>query len=304
MKYIKSLAGMLILVSLVTISAAEVGDAVNGGVGTESNISVNASVPIAVSPSAWDSETSKFLVLINNYRTANGLSNLSMDALLENSSDWMSNDLLTHCVTGYYPCSHTDSLGRTPDRRLQDFNYPTQTSPYACWGEIIAWGNNGGLVTAQDAFNAWRNHSTHNALMLANWFVAAGIARSCDANYNCAWVVDFGGILVSPFNDSTPPSEPPEFNYSISLSPSSGTGMFARTKVSTKLISGSAQKVTLSCSNLPAGASCIFIPGSGNLNFTSTLMIMALRAQKGTYNINVVAVAGGVTRTATYTLTR
>jgi uncharacterized protein YkwD len=125
----------------------------------DSNSSGNS--PVALN---WNNETQAFLGLINNYRAQNGLSILNVDTLLQASVIWMSNDLLTSCVVGNYACSHNDSIGRTFDKRLRDFGYPAGV--VAAVGENIAWGYNGGITTAQQAFNAWRNSPGHNINML------------------------------------------------------------------------------------------------------------------------------------------
>ena len=161
----------------------------------DSNSSGNS--PVALN---WNNETQAFLGLINNYRAQNGLSTLNVDTLLQASVIWMSNDLLTSCVAGNYACSHNDSTGRTFDKRLHDFGYPAGV--VAAVGENIAWGYNGGITTAQQAFTAWRNSPGHNINMLKSTFTAIGISRSCNSR-DCAWVTDFGSQVVQPFNESS-----------------------------------------------------------------------------------------------------
>jgi len=68
----------------------------------------------------YDNEAQTFLGLINNYRAQNTIGALSIDASLQDSANWMSNDMLTGCVAGKYTCSHTDSTGRAFDQRLRD----------------------------------------------------------------------------------------------------------------------------------------------------------------------------------------
>lgn len=153
-----------------------------------------------------NSEAQTFLSLINNYRAQNGLGALTLDALLQDGANWMSNDMLSNCVAGNSACSHTDSTGRTFDQRLRDFGYPAGTTATA--GENIAWGYNGGISTSQQAFDAWMNSPGHNAIMLSNSYTAIGISRSCSAG-DCAWVTDFGSKVVKPFNISLYPSANP-----------------------------------------------------------------------------------------------
>lgn len=154
----------------------------------------------------YDSEAQSFLSLINNYRAQNNLGPLSIDSLLQDSANWMSNDMLTSCIAGKYTCSHTDSTGRTFDQRLRDFGYPAGTTASA--GENLAWGYNGGATTAQQVFNLWKNSPGHNANMLSSSYVAIGISRSCSSG-NCAWVNDFGSKIMKPYNPSPTPTPTP-----------------------------------------------------------------------------------------------
>jgi hypothetical protein len=154
----------------------------------------------------YDSEAQSFLGLINNYRAQNNLGPLSIDSALQDSTNWMSNDMLTSCIAGKYTCSHTDSTGRTFDQRLRDFGYPAGTTASA--GENIAWGYNGGATTAQQVFNLWKNSPGHNANMLGSSYVAIGISRSCSGG-NCAWVNDFGSKIVKPYNPTPTPTPAP-----------------------------------------------------------------------------------------------
>jgi hypothetical protein len=154
----------------------------------------------------YDSEAQSFLGLINNYRAQNNLGPLSIDSALQDSANWMSNDMLTSCIAGKYTCSHTDSTGRTFDQRLRDFGYPAGTTASA--GENIAWGYNGGATTAQQVFNLWKNSPGHNANMLGSSYVAIGISRSCGGG-NCAWVNDFGSKIVKPYNPTPTPTPAP-----------------------------------------------------------------------------------------------
>ncbi len=171
-------------------------------------LAVNASA-LSDTGTSWSNGDNTFLGLVNNYRAANGLDGVSVDVLLQNAATWMSDDLLTHCVTGNYPCSHTDSLGRSTDQRMRAFGYPAGDP--ASWGEIIAWGNGGWGTSAQDAFNAWKSSPGHNAIMLGSDFKAIGISNRCN-DAGCVWIADFGSQLVQPFNPSPSPPPPPPPN--------------------------------------------------------------------------------------------
>jgi uncharacterized protein YkwD len=130
-----------------------------------------------------DGEEQAFVVLINNYRQANGLGPLALDWEMQSSSDWMSNDT---GANSYF--SHTDSLGRNPWARMCDFEYCNDT-----WmGENIA----AGYSTASDVFTAWRNSPDHNANMLDSSYVAMGISRIfvSGSPFGWYWTNDFGGV--------------------------------------------------------------------------------------------------------------
>src|SRR5579883_2270170 len=169
--------------------------------------------PLTTTPSGTptlDSEEWAFLTLINNYRAQNGLSALQVDVDLENSAQWMSNDMASN---NYF--SHTDSLGRSPGARLAAFGYT-----YYPWGENLA----AGFSDAQDAFNGWLNACdpdasgnctyAHRANMLGSGYNAIGIARAYGAGstYGWYWTTDFGGVVeqaLNPPGSPTPTPTPP-----------------------------------------------------------------------------------------------
>ncbi|MEM5805035.1 MAG: hypothetical protein QW156_02575 [Candidatus Aenigmatarchaeota archaeon] len=100
---------------------------------------------------------------------------------------------------------------------------------------------------------------------------------------------------------------PAEFDFSIFLSPSSGTttqGGSVTSTVTATLTSGSTQSVSFSCTNLPSGASCSFSPPSCNPTCSSTLTITtSSNTPPGTYSITVKGTRESKTRFATFTLT-
>jgi hypothetical protein len=70
------------------------------------------------------------------------------------------------------------------------------------------------------------------------------------------------------------------------------------------LLSGSPQQVTLSASGLPSGVSATLTPIDGFPTFTSTLTIRTSpTTPTGTYTVIIYGSGGGLTRSATYTLT-
>src|SRR5579872_3012918 len=150
-----------------------------------------------------DTQQAAFLTLINNYRAQNGVGPLQVSLALQNSSQWMSSDM---AANNYF--SHTDSLGRTPDVRIQAFGYP-----YYPWGENIA----AGYSDAQSTFTLWVNacdpDSTgactyaHRLNMLNGNFKVMGIGRAYNAasTYHWYWTTDFGGV-VDQLLGSAPPA--------------------------------------------------------------------------------------------------
>ncbi len=142
---------------------------------------------------ALDAEESAFLGIINGYRTANGLGPLSASPQLTAAAGWMAQDM---GAKGYF--SHTDSLGRDPFRRMDDFGYA-----YNTWrGENLG----AAIETAQAALNAWKASPAHNSVMLTPNFKAIGIARVYvpGSPYGWYWATDFGGQV-----DSEPQAPPP-----------------------------------------------------------------------------------------------
>ena len=139
-----------------------------------------------------DAEEQAFLELINDYRVANDLNPLSLDAQLQAAARWMSEDM---AAKDYL--SHTDSLGRDPFQRMADFGYT-----YNTWkGENLA----AGIASAQAVFELWKGSSGHNDNMVTSNVKVIGIARAYGPGtaYGWYWTTDFGGQ-----GDTPPPPEP------------------------------------------------------------------------------------------------
>ncbi|MCK9518245.1 MAG: CAP domain-containing protein [Dehalococcoidia bacterium] len=136
---------------------------------------------------ALDSEETRFLQLINDYRAQNGLGALTISTNLNRAAAWMVQDL---GEKAYF--SHTDSLGRSPSTRAQDCGYPGGA------GENLAAGTV--RDTAQEAFDAWKASSGHNANMLNSSYKVIGIARTyvSGSPYGWYWGTSFGLV-----NDGT-----------------------------------------------------------------------------------------------------
>ncbi|MEP0824099.1 MAG: hypothetical protein HRF40_01285, partial [Nitrososphaera sp.] len=100
----------------------------------------------------------------------------------------------------------------------------------------------------------------------------------------------------------------PQFDFSLSLNPSSGTvqqGGTVQTTVTTTLLSGTSSSVSLSAGGGPLGTTFTFSPASGSPTFASTLTIsIPSNAATGTYQVTISGSgSGGISRTATYQLT-
>jgi len=143
------------------------------------------------------------LALINDYRLQHGLSTLKVSPTLSAAAHWMSEDMAEHARM-----NHTDSQGRNPSERLAAFGY-TQAS---LWGEIIRAGTG----TPQGAFDGWRSSPGHNAVMLTDGFVVAGVGKAYNPQslYGWFWTVDFGNYddggvpLPTPTPTPTPMPTP------------------------------------------------------------------------------------------------
>jgi|GEM_PF-584223 len=154
------------------------------------------------------------LVLINGYRLEHGLTPLEVSPTLSAAARWMSEDMAVH-----NRLSHTDSLGRSPAERMAAFGY-TQAS---LWGEIIR----GGSGTPEGAFEVWRNSPAHNAVMLTDGFVVAGVGKTYNPQslYGWFWTVDFGDYDDSLTASTVPlptPSPTPTPTPSPPFTPTSG----------------------------------------------------------------------------------
>ncbi len=174
-----------------------------------------SSVSFAQMPTL-DAEEQVFLKLINDYRIANGLGIVQVSISLSTAADWMSNDMATK---GYF--SHTDSTGRDPFTRMQNFGYNFNT-----WlGENIA----AGYSDAVNTFNQWKNSPGHNENMLHPSFKVIGIGRvmNLGAYYRYYWTTDFGGIVDTILTPNMPPiSIVSAASYAADIAPDSIASIF------------------------------------------------------------------------------
>jgi len=142
--------------------------------------------------------------------------------------------------------------------------------------------------------------------------VTSGSNGSCGGSYLCTGVAGYDGPTglgtpngVAAFGPGAGP--PPTNDFSISVSPSSGTvnaGSGTTATVSTATTSGSAQSVSLGASGLPSGASASFSPASVTSGGSSTLTITtSATTPAGTYPIAITGTAASGSHTTSFSLT-
>ena len=152
---------------------------------------------VSAEDQAVDSEEAQLLVLINQYRVANGLNALTMDPAPTRAAAWFARDMATF---NYVGADHVDRLGRDIPTRLTQCDVL-----FTAWGENIAWGYD----MAEEVFQAWRNSPTHNAIMLNQNVTLAGIARAFNeaSTFDWYWVLDVtapaGGTTTSSSTSTT-----------------------------------------------------------------------------------------------------
>jgi hypothetical protein len=139
-------------------------------------------------------------MLVNEYRTQNGLGTVVLNVDLNEAADWYVTDMSSknyfgsssYCA-GLNPPkpAHCDSYGGGPAQRVSAFGYGP-----ASVGENAA----AGFSSAQAVFNAWKGSSGHNTNMLRSYWQAVGIGRACQqgTQYGCYWVTDFGSVDSEP----------------------------------------------------------------------------------------------------------
>jgi uncharacterized protein YkwD len=140
------------------------------------------------------------VALINGYRAANGLQQVSVNGALTGAATWMAQDMAARNYLG-----HVSSDGRSPTQRMSAFGYPA-TSMYT--GEDLG----AGYGTASAVLAGWQASAAHNAVLLNPNYNAVGIGLMYNANstYKWYWAADFGGpggtvkVVVPP-----PPPAPP-----------------------------------------------------------------------------------------------
>jgi uncharacterized protein YkwD len=140
------------------------------------------------------------ITLVNQHRTAMGLSTLVPASSLVASAEWKSMDM-----AGYQYLAHDDPapVARSITDRFAACGYPTN----AGWGENIAYG----YVDAPSVMNAWLSDPGHKANIENPSWTTIGVGVAQASNGLIFWTQDFGTTGASaapPSSDTTPPSVP------------------------------------------------------------------------------------------------
>jgi hypothetical protein len=131
--------------------------------------------------------------LTNRYRASWGLSRLKISPHLQNAAEWFAAD---KAQTGSFDQSHYDSLGRYPDERFADFDYP----PGDGWTENLAAGS----ADPFEVLEAWRQSPAHDANLRRRDARVIGIGLATNPETGIAvWVADYAVHIGSARDPST-----------------------------------------------------------------------------------------------------
>ena len=137
-----------------------------------------------------DSEEAAFLQLINTYRAAHGLAELTASAALDtaayrHSLDMGQRDYFDHFTPLPLPPGQS---GPSPADRMYDAGYASSST--------LAENISAGYASAQAAFDSFKNSPPHDANMLKPELRAIGIGRAVveGSTYTTYWTTDFGAV--------------------------------------------------------------------------------------------------------------
>jgi hypothetical protein len=131
--------------------------------------------------------------LTNRYRASWGLSRLKISPHLEDAAEWFAAD---KAQTGSFDQSHYDSLGRYPDERFADFDYP----PGDGWTENLAAGSDSPF----EILEAWRQSPAHDANLRRRDARVIGVGLATNPETGIAvWVADYAVHIGSAHDPST-----------------------------------------------------------------------------------------------------
>jgi Cysteine-rich secretory protein family len=131
--------------------------------------------------------------LTNRYRASWGLSRLRISPHLQDAAEWFAAD---KAQTGSFDQSHYDSLGRYPDERFADFDYP----PGDGWTENLAAGS----ADPFEVLEAWRQSPAHDANLRRRDARVIGVGLATNPRTGIAvWVADYAVHIGSARDPST-----------------------------------------------------------------------------------------------------
>lgn len=136
----------------------------------EAGIIPHVNCSMSQDQASLDTDEKKLFSLVNQYRKDNGLEPLVNEEVLNRAAAWLVKDMAD---TNKF--SHTDSLGRSPGKRVVDCGYTGQEGQVQ---ENIAEGQS----TPQEVFEAWKKSSAHNATMLDESLIYGGVGRRLKTN--------------------------------------------------------------------------------------------------------------------------
>jgi hypothetical protein len=175
-----------------------------------------------------------------------------------------------------------------------------------------------------DDYGPAETFTTANATTVYNWAVAKGIntlsfwalqrdnggcpggsaSDTCSGISQSTWQFSH---TFEPFTGGSGTTPPPANDFSVALSPASGSvaaGGTATSTVKTAVTAGNAQGLSLSVAGAPSGVTATLSPTSVTAGGSATLTLKASSSVvNGSYPLTVTAKAGSTTHTATYTLT-
>ncbi|MEA2272928.1 MAG: hypothetical protein QOI98_1636 [Solirubrobacteraceae bacterium] len=135
----------------------------------------------------------QMIELTNRYRASWGLSRLRVSPHLQNAAEWFAAD---KAQTGSFDQSHYDSLGRYPDERFADFDYP----PGDGWTENLAAGSE----SPTEVFEAWRQSPFHDANLRVRNARVIGVGLATNPETGIAvWVADYAVHIGSARDPAT-----------------------------------------------------------------------------------------------------
>ena len=161
--------------------------------------SAPAVAAIRIERSTQSASTQNDLItLINAYRSANGLQQVSPNGALTAAAIWMAGDMAAKNYIG-----HVSSDGRSPTQRMSAFGYP---APSMYTGEDLG----AGYETAAAELAGWQASAAHNAVLLNPNYNAVGIGLVYNASstYKWYWAADFGGPGATVKVVIPPPPQP------------------------------------------------------------------------------------------------